>query len=132
LLSRADRGQVARRRHHVRTQALTEWSKANPGAVYDPELFRREILPRLGNVPLSEIIVAAGCSKASASDIRRGKRTPHVTTWVVLGALVGLNAARTVRSMTERSPMAEYPRLGVVAPSPHLRLAEALAPAERA
>ena len=66
------------------------WSgdKANPGAVYDPELFRREILPRLGTVKLSEIAEAAGCSKASASDIRRGKRTPHVSTWAALAALV--------------------------------------------
>jgi hypothetical protein len=56
--------------------------KANPGAVYDPELFRREILPRLGTVPLAEIMAVAGCSKASASDYRRGKRTPHVSTWI--------------------------------------------------
>jgi hypothetical protein len=72
----------------ARKRALSEWDKANPDAVYDPELFRREILPRLGNVPLSEIIVAAGCSKAYASDIRRGKSTPHVSTWEKLGALV--------------------------------------------
>jgi hypothetical protein len=31
---------------------------------------------------------AAGCSKASASDIRRGKQTPHVSTWGMLGTLV--------------------------------------------
>jgi hypothetical protein len=51
------------------------WSgdKANPDTAYDPELFRREILPRLGNVKLSEIAEAVGCSKAPASDVRRGK-----------------------------------------------------------
>jgi hypothetical protein len=54
------------------------------GAVYDPELFRREILPRLAGVKLSEIVAAAGCSKASASDIKRGKWTPHVSTWGAL------------------------------------------------
>ncbi len=37
----------------------------NPGTVYDPELFRREILPRLGTVTLAEIMEAAGCCKAS-------------------------------------------------------------------
>ena len=116
----------------ARKRALTEWDRANPGTVYDPELFRREILPKLSTVRLSEIAEAAGCSKAYASDIRRGKRTPHVSTWAVLGALVGLDAAGTVRSMTERSPMAEYPRRGVVPTSPHQRLAEALAPAEKA
>jgi hypothetical protein len=37
------------------------------------------------------------------------------------------NAARTVRSMTERSLMVEYPRLVVVPTSPHRRPAEAVA-----
>jgi transcriptional regulator with XRE-family HTH domain len=60
------------------------------GAVYDPELFRREILPRLGTVSLAEIMAAAGCSKASASDYRRGKRTPHVSTWEALTKLAGV------------------------------------------
>ena len=61
----------------------------NPDAGYDPELFRREILPRLRTVPLAEIMEAAGCCKASASDYRRGKRTPHVSTWRALGQLAG-------------------------------------------
>jgi hypothetical protein len=74
----------------ARKRALSEWDKANPGAVYDPELFRREILPRLAGVKLSEIAEAAGCSKASASDIRRGKWTPHVSTWPGLATLAGL------------------------------------------
>ncbi|MGA2806217.1 MAG: hypothetical protein ABSF89_17845 [Acidimicrobiales bacterium] len=40
-------------------------------------------------MPLAEIMEAAGCSKASASDYRRGKRMPHVSTWGALGELVG-------------------------------------------
>ncbi|MGD0984798.1 MAG: hypothetical protein ABSA65_13425 [Acidimicrobiales bacterium] len=40
----------------------------NQDRVYEPELFRREILPRLRTVPLAAIMVAAGCCKASASD----------------------------------------------------------------
>jgi CRISPR-associated endonuclease Cas1 len=71
----------------ARKRALTEWDNANPGTVYDPDLFRREILPRLGTVPLAEIMQAAGCCKASASDYRRGKRTPHVSTWRSLAQL---------------------------------------------
>ena len=59
----------------------------NPDAVYDPELIQRDILPRLGTVPLAEIMAAAGCCKASASDYRRGKRTPHVSTWDALRRL---------------------------------------------
>ena len=73
----------------ARKRALSEWDKANPDAVYDPELFRREILPRLASVKLSEIAQAAGYSKASASDIRRGKWTPHVSTWGALSELAG-------------------------------------------
>ncbi len=74
----------------ARKRALTEWDRGNPETVYDPQLFRREILPRLRTVPLSEIMDAASCSKASASDYRRGKRTPHVSTWRRLAALVGV------------------------------------------
>ncbi len=40
-------------------------------------------------MPLTEIMEAAGCSEASASDYRRGKRTPHVSTWAPLAPLVG-------------------------------------------
>ncbi|MGA9077460.1 MAG: CRISPR-associated endonuclease Cas1 [Acidimicrobiales bacterium] len=72
----------------TRKRALSEWDKANPDSAYDPELFPREILPRLQIVKLSEIAEAAGCSKASASDIRRGKWTPHISTWPALADLV--------------------------------------------
>jgi hypothetical protein len=112
-------------------QALSECGKANPGMAYDLELFRREIWPRLATVPLKEIAEAAGCSKASASDIRRGKWTTRFDLGCARRADRN-DAAGTVRSMTERSPMAEYPRVGVVPTSPHRRLAEALAPAEKA
>ena len=74
----------------ARKRALSEWDKANPGTVYDPELFRRDILPKFANVRLSEIAEAAGCSKAYASDIRRGKWTPHVSTWRALAELAGV------------------------------------------
>ena len=75
----------------ARKRALTEWDRANTGTVYDPDLFRREILPRLGTVPLAEIMEAAGFCKASPSDYRRGKRTPHVSTWKALAAIVDVD-----------------------------------------
>jgi len=78
----------------ARKRALAEWDKANPDLVYDPELFRREILPRLATVKLMDIAEAAGCSKASASDIRRGKWAPHVSTWTALGELVAFRTQR--------------------------------------
>ena len=78
-------------------RALSEWDKANPDTVYDPELFRREILPGLASVKLSEIAEAAGCCKASASDIRRGKWTPHVSMWAALAELVGIRVENHAR-----------------------------------
>ena len=39
-------------------------------------------------MPLKAIVEAIGCSKASASDIRRGKRIPHVS--AKLAELAGL------------------------------------------
>ena len=74
----------------ARKRALSEWDKANPDGGYDPGLFRREILPRLATVKLMDIAEAAACSKASASDIRRGKWTPHVSTWRALARVVSL------------------------------------------
>jgi len=74
----------------ARKRALSEWDKANPDVVYDPELFRRDILPRLAGVKLSEIVKATGMSKAFASQVRMGKFTPHVSTWRTLGGLVGI------------------------------------------
>jgi transcriptional regulator with XRE-family HTH domain len=87
----------------ARKRALSEWDKANPGAVYDPELFRREILPRLKTVKLTEIAEAAGCSKASASDIRRGKWTPHVSTWPALAALAGADVEFVTQGVDTRT-----------------------------
>ncbi len=57
---------------------LAKWQLAKPGVTDDPELFPRDILPRFRTVKLSEIAEAIGCSKASASDIRRGKRTSRL------------------------------------------------------
>jgi len=56
---------------------LAEWEQANPGTVHDPEWFRSDVLPRLATVKLSEIVEAAGCSKAShrTSGEGSGRRT---------------------------------------------------------
>jgi hypothetical protein len=83
-------GLRARASAHGPYPAQSGWDKAKPGAVYDPELFGREIRPRLVTVPLKEIAEATGCSKASASDISLGKRTPHVSTWRALAGLGGV------------------------------------------
>jgi hypothetical protein len=72
---------------------------------YDPELFQRESLPRLGTVSLAEIMEATGCPKASASDYRRGKRTPHVSTWAALGRLVSLEMLMSAKPSADTSCM---------------------------
>ncbi len=52
---------------------------------------------------LSEIAEAAGCSKAYASDIRRGKWTPHVSTWPALEELVGVKILQATNSWVDSS-----------------------------
>jgi hypothetical protein len=74
----------------ARKRALAEWSEVHGDDPYDPELFRREILPRLRTVRLSEIVEATGMSKAFASQVRAGKFTPHVSTWRALAGLAGI------------------------------------------
>jgi hypothetical protein len=54
-------------------------------------------------VKLSEIAETAGCSKAFASDIRRGKWTPHVSTWAALADLVGVAAVEFVTEGVDTS-----------------------------
>ncbi|MGH9172477.1 MAG: CRISPR-associated endonuclease Cas1 [Acidimicrobiales bacterium] len=75
----------------ARKRALTEWQQANGAASYDPDTFRRDILPKLATVKLSEIVAATGISKSYASQVRRGLFTPHVSTWQALGQLVSLD-----------------------------------------
>jgi hypothetical protein len=73
----------------ARKRALADWESANPEVAYDPEYFRREILPSLARFKLAEIMAVIGCSKGSASDIRRGVWVPHVSTWAALDVLAG-------------------------------------------
>jgi hypothetical protein len=49
----------------------------------------------LAPAKLSVIAEAAGCSKAYASDIRRGKWTPHVSMWAALAGPVRVDTVRT-------------------------------------
>jgi hypothetical protein len=58
--------------------------------VWDPDLFRRQILPRLADVKLAAIMEAGQFSKSYASAIRTGKFPPHPSTWPALAALVGV------------------------------------------
>jgi CRISPR-associated protein Cas1 len=77
----------------ARKRALREWEEAHPGVDYDPDYFRRELLPRLARVKLADIVEVAGVSKSYASQIRAGKFTPHVATWAALARLVGSSSS---------------------------------------
>jgi len=72
----------------ARRRALSEWELANPGIDFDPEWFTQEILPGLASVKFSDI-EATGMNKASASDVLRGKWTPHVSAWSALEEVAG-------------------------------------------
>lgn len=71
----------------ARKRALRDWEDANPGAAFDPEMFRRDILPGLATVKLADIMKAASISKSYASQVRSGECTPHVSTWKALSHL---------------------------------------------
>lgn len=88
---RSRRGQAI----SARKRALAAWDKAHGDEPYDPDLFRRDILPKLQGVKLAAIVEATGLSKGYASTVRAGKWTPHVSTWPALAALVEREAVAT-------------------------------------
>ena len=54
--------------------------KANPGATYDPELLRQDILPRLAGASCPRLLKQPAVRRLP-SDIRREKWAPHLSTW---------------------------------------------------
>ena len=55
----------------------------------DPEVYRREIVPGLEGVTLSQIMDACGVAKSTASTIRSGRRVPMERHWETLRLLQG-------------------------------------------
>jgi hypothetical protein len=66
---------------------LERWKSEHPDARTDPEAFRREILPGLQQVKLTEIMRATGMAKSSASMVRSGMRVPALRHWRALAEL---------------------------------------------
>jgi CRISPR-associated protein Cas1 len=66
---------------------LERWKSDHPDARTDPEAFRREVLPLLRGVKLTEIMRATGMAKSSASMVRSGRRVPALRHWSALAAL---------------------------------------------
>jgi hypothetical protein len=74
-------------RQKANRRAEAEWEREHPEAL-DPDLFAREIRPRLAGVPLAAMVRATGLSQPYCAMIRRGQRVPHPRHWEALGALV--------------------------------------------
>ncbi len=71
--------------------AQEAWRAEHPDAVIDRSDFLTTITPKLKEIPLRQIMQAAGVTKAAASDYRRGKTVPHPSYWAALGNLVGVD-----------------------------------------
>ncbi len=70
----------------MRDQKLWE---ADHGTDADPDVFSREILPRVQGLPLSVLADATGLSEQYCSSIRRGLEIPHHRHWQALRRAAG-------------------------------------------
>jgi hypothetical protein len=71
--------------------AQEAWRAEHPDAVIDRDDFLATVTPKLKEIPLRQIMQAAGVTKAAASDYRRGKRVPHPSYWAALTVLAGID-----------------------------------------
>jgi hypothetical protein len=72
--------------------AQEAWRAEHPDAVLVRADFLATITPRLKELPLRQIMQAAGVTKATASGYRNGKAVPHALYWPALAELVGVEA----------------------------------------
>jgi CRISPR-associated endonuclease Cas1 len=82
---------------------LERWKSEHPTARTDPEAFRREILPGLQGVKLTDIMSATGMAKSSASMTRSGARVPAVKHWGALARLADTHETRSQCSGASRT-----------------------------
>ena len=71
-------------RQRQRQREENEWNAAHPERA-DPDEFRREVLPAIQGVPLSELSRRTGLSVAYCARIRRGEEVPHARWWTIDG-----------------------------------------------
>jgi hypothetical protein len=74
----AERRGASMSRHR---EELRGWSAAHPETMADPEVFVREILPMIQELPLLDLARATGLSTGYLSLIRRAKKIPHPRHW---------------------------------------------------
>ncbi|MCX6071369.1 MAG: hypothetical protein NTU91_11010 [Chloroflexi bacterium] len=85
-------GEVGRKRgasNARRAHERSKWKELGLDVDQEKERFKRDILPRLQDVPLSRIMKATGFSRRYASLARRGLYTPHPVHYDALVTLVG-------------------------------------------
>lgn len=86
---RRQRGQAI----SVARAAREAWRAEHPDAVLDRADFLAIITPKLKELPLRQIMQAAGVTKATASGYRNAKSVPHSSYWPTLAELVGAKVA---------------------------------------
>ncbi len=79
---------ATKRRHDA---ALRNWRISDLPDWLNEETYREKIQPRLVGVSVPAISSALGISKPYATDIRRGRRRPHLRHWHSLAQLVGFS-----------------------------------------
>jgi hypothetical protein len=90
IASHSVRAEVKRgesRRRHAAAQKA--WRLSKPAAWLTEETYRQKIQPRLAELTIPVIRAALGVSKGYATNIRSGKRLPHLRHWEVLAQLIG-------------------------------------------
>jgi hypothetical protein len=68
------------KKNSQRMQEQKDW-EAEHGAVADPDVFVREILPGLQDISLGAMANTTGLSQQYCSQIRRGRKVPHPRHW---------------------------------------------------
>lgn len=68
-----------------RNEEVVSWDRVHPRP--DPEVFTRDVLPRLQGIPLRVIMEATGLSKRYCALIRLGQQVPHCRHWAALASL---------------------------------------------
>jgi CRISPR-associated endonuclease Cas1 len=81
------------KRVRQQSQGRTSWNRAHHPE-QDLRAFKRDILPRLQDLPLGAIARATGFTRGYCSFIRRGIRIPHPACWNVLLELAQRGGAK--------------------------------------
>lgn len=84
-LNRRGREEEARRERKRELEKLwarnDEWVRQDSDELVEEEDFKEQVLPKLQDVRLKDIIEATGLSKSYACEIRQGKHVPHPRHW---------------------------------------------------